>query len=263
MRSPILSRMLMTTVLLCTGCSPDRHDPIHPGEMAEASVNGVSLAIPMAFVPPRLRFLHRRGTLEDGISIEMNYPAMTPFVDPRDNSPVHLRYQHKLSLLVGTDRHASTAERIAHMRHLVLVAPRVENWGGTFVPGPWGLLRYQWPPEAPPLTVENFQGFVDDDQFIYPNLEAIETRIRCMPFIFPDAHSAEAQRRRERGEFTYVPNCQHRYRSRVLNDAIVDMSYLRGHLEHWQAIQAAAEAFLAQHVVARGSAGEAEDTQAQ
>lgn len=246
MRSRIGGKLLMA-MMLCTGCGPDLNGPLRPGEMAEASVNGVPLAIPMAFVPPHERFLYRRGTEEDGIRVEMNYPAMTPFVDPRDNSPTYLRYQYTLALNVSTDDHASTAGRVAHMGRMVLSAPRDENHGGTFVPGPWGLLRYQWPSHVPALTVENFQGFDDDDQFVYPSLEAIETHIRCMPEIFPDAHSAEAQKHRERGEFTYVPNCEHNFRSRTLNDAVVKLSYQRGHLERWREIQAAAEDFLARH----------------
>ena len=256
MRLLILGNMLMATTLLCTGCGPDLNGPLRPGEMAEANVNGVPLAIPMAFVPPHERFLYRRGTQEDGIRVEMNYPAMTPFVDPLDNSPTYLRYQYKLALNVSTDDHASTADRVALMRRMVLSAPRDENHGGTFVPGPWELQRYQWPPHVPALTVENFQGFDDDDQFVYPSLEAIETHIRCKPTIFPDAHSAEAQRRRERGEFTYVPSCGHYFRSTALNDAVVKLSYQRGHLEHWREIQAAAEAFLARHVVRREAASE-------
>ena len=246
-RSPMGKAMWLATSVLLAGCSPDLNGTLRPGEMAEASVNGVPLAIPMAFVPPHERFLYRRGTQEDGIRVEMNYPAMTPFVDPLDNSPTYLRYQYKLALNVSTDDHASTADRVALMMRMVLSAPRDENHGGTFVPGPWGLLRYQWPSHVPALTVENFQGFDDDDQFVYPSLEAIETHIRCKPTIFPDAHSAEAQQRRERGEFTYVPSCGHDFRSTALNDAVVKLSYQRGHLEHWRDIQAAAEAFLARH----------------
>ncbi len=247
----LLSRSMVSVamLLLCTGCGPDLNGPLRPGEMAEAKVNGVRVAMPMAFVPPHERFLYRRGTQEDGIRIELSYPAMTPFVDPLDNSPTYLRYQNTLSLIVGTDEHASTTDRIAHMARMMLSAPRDENHGGSFVPGPWGLLRYQWPPDVPPLTVQNYHGYDDDDQFIYPSLEAIETHIRCMPAIFPDAHSDEAEERRKRGEFTYVPGCEHFYRSNVLNDAVVKMSYQRGHPAHWREIQAAAESFLAEHVV--------------
>ena len=148
------------------------------------------------------------------------------------------------------------------MARMVLRWPRDENQGGAFVPGPWGLLRYQWPPDVPALTAENYQGVIDDDQFIYPSLEVIETHIRCKPEIFPDAHSAEAQERRERAEFTYVPSCAHYFRSNVLDDAVVKMSYQRGHLAHWREIQAAAESFLSEHVVRREAASQLEGSEA-
>lgn len=245
--SPMGKAMWLATSVLLAGCSPDLNGPLRPGEMAEASVNGVPLAIPMAFVPPHERFLYRRGTQEDGIRVEMNYPAMTPFVDARDDSPSRLRYQNQLAIYAESDSHPSSEARLELMRQLIEKAPRLERRGGRFEPWQWGLLRYESPEGVPELTEETFQGFDDDDHFIYPSIDRLATMIRCTSLVVPDAHSAEAQRRRERGEFTYVPGCAHEYRSIVLNDSIVNLSYQRGHLEHWREIQAAAEVFLARH----------------
>ena len=60
-RSPMGKAMWLATSVLLAGCSPDLNGTLRPGEMAEASVNGVPLAIPMAFVPPHERFLYRRA----------------------------------------------------------------------------------------------------------------------------------------------------------------------------------------------------------
>ena len=165
---------------------------------------------------------------------------MLPFVAPHDNTPVWIRYQDEVSILVQHFDANTLAEKYQlAQRFSSIWMPNRKQMASRH-----GLLRYEHNDLPQRVREDVITVFYEKDLYLYPSRERIETQIVCDPDFFPDPGTERANALKKRGKLVINSRCSHDIFLHGLRNSHIDICYFRSHLHEWQAIEQAVVALL-------------------
>jgi hypothetical protein len=196
-------------------------------------LDGVSMRVPVAYIPVAERGIYRSDQPSNGLRIQATLPEMTPYDVHEDNRPVFDRYKDEISILISPVRNASKESRRLFFENYenVWLRDRMKEEGR------FSLNRFVLRPRArSPLG--------DDDVYLSPASEDDKTMIFCTSENVPDPTSAEASRARREKQLVKNPLCNQLFFLPKYGNIMIRVSYFRRNLKNWKKIQNSASNLL-------------------
>ncbi|MCC7705972.1 hypothetical protein IGS59_27370 [Janthinobacterium sp. GW460P] len=206
------------------------------------TVNGNMLLIPANYIPSYMQGLYEQASNRQGLLLQAQWKGgkLQPFIAPHDNTPVWISHQDEVSILVQHFDANTLAEKYQLAQHFSAIwMPNRKQ-----VASRHGLLRYEHNDLPQRVREDAITVFYEQDLYLYPSRERIETQIVCAPDFFPDPGTERANALEKRGKLVIGPSCSHDIFLHGLRNSHIRVSYFRSHLHEWQAIERAVVALL-------------------
>lgn len=169
------------------------------------------------------------------LQAEWKKGKLQPYIDPHDNTAIWISHQDEVSILVQHFRTNTPEEKYQlSQRFTSIWMPKRKLMAGRY-----GLLRYEHN-DLPQREKEDVvSAFYEQDLYLYPSRQQIETQIVCDADVFPDPGTALAAALQQRGKFVINPRCSHEIFFHGLKDSHIQIGYFRSHLHEWREIEQA------------------------
>ncbi|WP_312437881.1 hypothetical protein [Janthinobacterium sp.] len=227
--------LAMFCMVALAWCAMPRQKP--PTEL-RMILHGNKLVVPVAYIPKYERGWYRQdGIVNDGLNLDAEWKAgkLYPFAAPEDNTAVWIRYQNKVSILIQRFGNNTLEQKYQLSQHFASIwMPNRRQMAKRY-----GLKRYEHNNLAQREKEDVITAFYEQDLYLYPSRERIETQIVCDADFFPDPGTERASALQKRGKFVINPLCSHDIFLHGLRDSHIEIGYFRSHLPEWQAIEQA------------------------
>lgn len=213
-----------------------------PPEMLGMRINGNPMIVPVGYIPRYERGWYGQGLETQGLSISAQWTdgPMQPFVSPENNTPIWFTYHDNYSILLSHVPNETFAERrklATFYASIRLPNRHADGWR-------YGLLRLVHNDVEQREREHDLSTFTEQDLYLYPSRDQIETMITCTPDFFPNPYTERAYALQKRGRFVLNPMCSHDMFMHDLKNTQIEISYYRVHLPRWREIEEAVRALL-------------------
>lgn len=195
-------------------------------ESVSIILDGVSMRVPVAYIPVAERGIYRSDRSSDGLRIQAALPEMTPYDVREDNRPVFDRYKDEISILISPVRHSSKESRHDFFENYEKVWLRNRMKSGDR----FSLSRFV-------LRPHTLSPLGDDDVYLSPVSENDRTMIFCTSENVPDPTSAEANHAGREKQLIRNPLCNQLFFLPKYGNMMIRVSYFRRNLKYWKKIQ--------------------------
>ena len=201
------------------------------------TVNGNHLLVPADYIPRYMRNLYGQATNRKGLLLQAEWinGTLRPFLDPQDNTFVWISHQNEISILIEHFDNNTQEEKYQLANHFSSIWMSNRRQAESR----YGLLRYEHNDLAQRERENAVIVHYEQDLYLYPSREQIETQIVCHPDFFPDPGTERANALQKRGKLLIGPSCSHEIFLHGLQDSHIQIGYFRSHLPEWQAIEQA------------------------
>ena len=201
------------------------------------TVNGNHLLVPVDYIPRHMRNLYDQAGSRRGLLLQAEWKdgKLLPFIDPQDNTAIWISHQNEISILIQRFGNNTLEQKYQLSQHFASIwMPNRRQMAKRY-----GLKRYEHNNLAQREKEDVITAFYEQDLYLYPSRERIETQIVCDADFFPDPGTERASALEKRGKFVINPLCSHDIFLHRLRDSHIEIGYFRSHLPEWQAIEQA------------------------
>ncbi|KAB8042126.1 hypothetical protein [Janthinobacterium aquaticum] len=213
-----------------------------PPELLGMRINGNPMIVPVSYIPRYQRGWYGQGMATKGLYILAQWTdgTMQPFVSPESNTPIWFTYHDKYSILlrnVPNETFPARRKLATFYASIRLPNRHADGWR-------YGLLRLVHNDVEQREREHALSTFAEQDLYLYPSHDQIETMITCDPDFFPNPYTERAYALQKRGKFVINPMCSHDMFMHDLKNTQIEISYFRVHLPRWREIEEAVRALL-------------------
>lgn len=218
-------------VVLALGAALSFKRPVRDlsNPLVPLSVDGIHFQIPEDYIPHRERRLYPDQANVSDLRIEARWPGMQPFAglaDPGGPLPFYTGHRDQLSIVIHASHIDSEQERSQFLHKFSnFWLPGREAAGERF-----SLARFARRPGAPARAG-------DDELYLYPSQEQIQTVIVCAPSDDPEPMPQVPTQTGTEAGLLRSSGCEQGFFVPQLNNLYIHVSYLRHHLKDWREIQ--------------------------